>query len=75
MSELKHPLETIDFETFQEISEAYGDLNEKITNALNTNQEVVEIEINGKKFEANVYDPAFTLGWLYGMANWYKSET
>lgn len=76
MSEkLTHPLEKMDLKNFDEIAEVYGDLYSKVTKALENNEQTIKLEYNNKVFEANVYDPAFTLGWLYGMATWYKSGT
>tara|TARA_B100001769_G_C21816451_1_gene444033 strand:+ start:438 stop:683 length:246 start_codon:yes stop_codon:yes gene_type:complete len=72
---LKHPLETMNLKSFKEINKVFETLDKKVTKAMEKNQDVVKLNINGVMYEANIYDPCFSLGWLYGMANWYKSGT
>ena len=71
----QHTIENMNIDTFEELNEVFKDLDKKVNKALMNNDEFVEISIKGQKYKANVYDSAFTLGWMYGVASWNKSDT
>ena len=72
---ITHPLEQMNLKSFNEICQVFDTLDEKVAKAMQNNKDVVKLTINGVIYEANIYDPCFSLGWLYGMSNWYKSGT
>lgn len=58
----------LEFETFEEISETLNIVSDTIDSALNNDEKIVDLNINGIEYTINTESSLFKAGLLYGLS-------